>query len=115
YIDGGFPPPPTSSQPLRWGKFRPYFEGVSLDDPMVMPAGRLDVLAKFPPTLLITGSRAIDMSPAIYSNSRLLKAGVDSRLIVGEGLGHCYIYQPNLPESQDAYEQIIRFFRKNLG
>ena len=63
---------------------------------------------------MISGTRAPDMSPAIYTNSQLLKAGVDSHLIVGEGLGHCYIYQANLPEAQDAYKVIVGFFRKNL-
>ena len=114
YIDGGFPPPSKSDPAMKWGSFRPYFQAADLNDPMVLPADHPDVLAKFPPTLVITGSRAPDMSPAIYTNSQLLKAGVDSRLIVGEGLGHCYIYQPHLPESQDAYDVIVRFFKKNL-
>ena len=60
-------------------------------------------MAKFPPTLIITGTRAIDMSPAIFTNSQLLKAGVRSTLIVGEAMGHCYIDQSNLPEARDAY------------
>ena len=37
-----------------------------------------------------------------------------STLIVGEGMGHCYIYQSSLPEAQDAYQAIVRFFRENL-
>jgi epsilon-lactone hydrolase len=56
----------------------------------------------------------MDMSPAIYTNSQLLKAGVHSTLVVGEGMGHCYIYQSNLPEAQDAYKVIVNFFRENL-
>jgi len=43
-----------------------------------------------------------------------LKAGVRSTLVVGEGMGHCYIYQSNLPEAQDAYQVIVNFFRENL-
>jgi len=54
------------------------------------------------------------MSPAIYTNSQLLKAGVRSTLVVGEGMGHCYIYQSNLPEARDAYQVIVNFFRENL-
>ena len=115
YVDGGFPPPDKSGKPMSLGPFRSYFEGAKMDDPMISPAARPDVLAKFPPTLVITGSRAMDMSPAIYTHSQLLKAGVDSNLIVGEALGHCYIYQANLPEAQDAYDVIVKFFRKNLG
>ena len=42
------------------------------------------MLATFPPTLIVTGTRAMDLSPAIFTNSQLLKAGVRSTLIVGE-------------------------------
>jgi acetyl esterase/lipase len=56
----------------------------------------------------------MDMSPAIYTNSQLLKAGVPSTLIVGEGMGHCYVYFAGLPEARDAYGVIVDFFRKNL-
>lgn len=75
---------------------------------------RPEVLAGFPPTLIITGTRATDMSPAVYTNSQLLKAGVRSTLIVGEAMGHCYIYQALLPEARDAYQAIVSFFREHL-
>ena len=48
------------------------------------------------------------------SNSQLLKAGVHSTLIVGETMGHCYIYQPHLPEARDAHQAIVNFFREHL-
>ena len=54
------------------------------------------------------------MSPAIYTHNQLLKADVASELIVGEGLGHCYIYSANVPEAQDAYAAIAKFFQKHL-
>ena len=56
----------------------------------------------------------MDLSPAIYTNSQLLKAGVRSTLIVGEAMGHCYIYQPHLPEARDAHQAIVNFFREHL-
>jgi monoterpene epsilon-lactone hydrolase len=112
YIDGAFPPPQPESPPPS--PIRSYFEGADMNDPLVSPGAHLDVLAKFPPTLIITGTRAPDLSPAIYTHSQLVKAGISGDLIVGEGLGHCYIYQANLPESQDAYQTIVKFFRKNL-
>jgi len=56
----------------------------------------------------------MDMSPAIVTNSALIKAGVPSTLIVGEGMGHCYIYQSDLPESRDAHRAIVDFFRARL-
>lgn len=117
YLGGTFPPPPPArpGAPPSRGMPLAYFDGVDMADPMVSPAGHPDVLAKFPPTLIITGSRAMDMSPAIYTHSQLVKAGVPGNLIVGEGLGHCYIYYSELPEAQDGYKAIVEFFRKNLG
>lgn len=118
YVDGSFPaPPPAGTNPPPSALMKTmmsYFDGINSNDPLVSPAGHLDVLAKFPPTLVITGTRAPDMSPAIYTHSQLIKAGVPGDLIVGEGLGHCYIYQADLPEAQDAYSAIANFFRKNL-
>lgn len=99
------PPAPT---------IRSYFDGVSSSDPMVSPAVDQAVLRKFPPALIITGTRAADMSPAVVTHARLLEAGVKSQLIVGEGMGHCYIYEAQLAESQFAYRQIAKFFRDNL-
>jgi acetyl esterase/lipase len=115
YIDGAFPPPPAPGAPVKPEPIRSYFQGADMSDPMVSPALHLDVLAKFPPTLLITGTRAPDMSSAIFTHSQLVKAGVPGDLIVGEGMGHCFIYTPMLPEAQDAYKTIVDFFRKNLG
>jgi epsilon-lactone hydrolase len=113
YIDGTFPAP-ASSAGTQPDMTRGYFANSDMSDQIISPALHPDVVAKFPPTLIITGTRAMDMSPAIYTNSQLLKAGVRSTLIVGEGMGHCYIYQSNLPEAQDAYKVIVSFFRENL-
>lgn len=113
YTDGSFPAPPLPpGEPVDIT--RGYFSGHDMRDRIISPALHPDVLAKFPPTLLITGGRAMDMSQAIYTNSQLLKAGVPSTLIVGEGMGHCYIYYANFPEARDAYDVIVRFFRENL-
>ena len=115
YVDGSFPPPPRPGDPPLPPIDRGYFDGADKTDAVVAPALHPEVLARFPPTLLITGTRAMDMSPAIYTNSQLLKAGVPSTLMVGEGQGHCFIYFPQVPESQDAYEVIVRFFKTKLG
>jgi len=117
YIDGslGPPPPKPGTPPPSPGAVRSYFQGANMNDPMVSPAMHRAVAAKFPPTLIITGTRAMDMSPAVFTNSKLLDAGVDSRLIVGEGMGHCFIMQPQLPESQEAYRAIVKHFRTHLG
>ncbi|MFM5907545.1 MAG: alpha/beta hydrolase, partial [Novosphingobium sp.] len=114
YTDGSFPPPPPGADKAD-DVTRGYFDGSDPHDPGVSPAFHLDVLAKFPPTLILTGTRALDMSPAIFTNSQLLKAGVRSTLIVGEGMGHCFHYQLDIPEGRDACEIIVRFFRENLA
>jgi epsilon-lactone hydrolase len=113
YIDGSFPPPARSGATPP-DISRGYFGSADMSDPIISPALYPDVIAKFPPTLIITGTRAMDMSPAIYTNSQLLKAGAHSTLIVGEGMGHCYLYQSNLSEARDAYKVIVNFFRENL-
>lgn len=114
YIDGSFPPPAgqdDESSDLTRG----YFEGADTSGPIISPALHPDVIAQFPPTLITTGTRAMDMSPAVYTNSQLIKAGVSSTLLVGEGMGHCYQYFAGVPEAEDAYSATVAFFRKNLN
>jgi acetyl esterase/lipase len=112
YIEGDSPPPPPAGgEPMSLD----YFKGAKLNDPLVSPGEHPNVLAKFPPTLLITGTRAHDLSVAAYTHTELVKAGVKGDLIVGEGLGHCYIYFSDLPEARDAYDVIVKFFDDNLG
>lgn len=110
YVSGAFPPPGKDNGDMTRG----YFAGADMTDATLSAALHPEVVAKFPPTLIITGTRAMDMSPAIVTNSALLKAGVSSTLIVGEGMDHCYIMQSNLPEARDAYQVTVNFFRANL-
>jgi acetyl esterase/lipase len=114
YIDGSFPPPAQQGE-TRSDSTHGYFQGADGSDAIISPALHPDVLRHFPPTMLITGTRAMDMSPAIYTNSQLIKAGVPTTMIVGEGMGHCYMYLSHLPEARDAYDAIAAFFRRNLN
>ncbi|MDE2301283.1 MAG: alpha/beta hydrolase [Sphingomonadales bacterium] len=114
YIDGSFPPPPADGSKGP-DITRGYFAGCDPRDASAWPGYHLDVLAKFPPTLIITGTRAMDLSPAIFTHAQLLKAGVASTLLVGESMGHCYHYGVYLPEGRDACAQIVRFFRSHLA
>jgi acetyl esterase/lipase len=93
-----------------------YFSAVRPDDPLANPnLAPLELRAKFPPTLLVTATRALDLSPALGTHRALSQAGVDASLHVFDGLGHCFYYFPGTPESDDAYETMIRFFRKHLS
>ena len=113
YIDGSFPAPDQRGG-SQDDMTRGYFSDIDPRDTSAWPAYDLDVMETFPPTLIITGTRAMDLSPAIYTNSQLLKAGVRSTLIVGEGMGHCYHYQLSHQEGRDACAQIVSFFKENL-
>ncbi len=74
------------------------------------------VLAKFPPTLILTGTRDSSMSNALVTNMRLLDAGVDTQLLVLEGIGHGeFNTLPGTPEATQTFTQIWRFFDKHLG
>ena len=92
-----------------------YFKDTDPDDPLIAPVKHPDVLAKFPPTLLITGTRDFALSNALNTNIELTKAGVDSKLYVWDGLFHGFFYNPAVPESMDAYKIICRFFSRELG
>jgi epsilon-lactone hydrolase len=92
-----------------------YLAAANLTDPLVSPALSATVLAQFPPTLLITGTRAYDMSTAVQTQRLLTKAGVRADLHLWDGLGHCFIFDADLPESQEAFAVITKFFDAQLG
>ena len=92
-----------------------YFQGADVRSALISPIYSPEVAGKFPPTLVITGTRDFAMSSALYTHSQLVKLGVDAELHVWEGLFHGFFYNPDVPESRDAYEVIVKFFAKHLG
>jgi acetyl esterase/lipase len=92
-----------------------YLAGTDPNDPLVSPGNSPQLLAKFPPTLMITATRGMELSGAVYSHQQLVKAGVDARLNVFEGLFHGFFYNPDVPESQDCYALIVKYFDRQLG
>jgi epsilon-lactone hydrolase len=93
----------------------PYFRGANPKDPLVQPGLSPALLAKFPPTLLITGTRDMTLSSVVASQQLLDQAGVQTELHVWEGMWHSFFSDPELPESTDAYRVITRFFQRHLG
>lgn len=93
----------------------PYFKGASADDPLAFPARSLDLLARFPPTLLVTSTRDFALSSTVYTHSRLVSQGVDADLHVWEGLPHAFHMDPELPESREVFAVVTRFFDKHLA
>ncbi|MGZ3274272.1 MAG: alpha/beta hydrolase [Caulobacteraceae bacterium] len=110
------PPSPTASPtPAAEGPPLGYLAGTDAKNPLVAPAASADVLRKFPPTLIITATRGFEMSSAIYTHSQLVKQGVDAELHVWEGLFHGFFYNPDVPESREAYDVMVKFFDRHLG
>lgn len=108
--EGRMPPtrPPGQSQ-------LGYFSGADMKDPLVSPMNSPAILAKFPPTLLITGTRDFAMSGTIHTDTELTKRGVKTELHVWDGLFHGFFYNADVPESRDAFNIMISFFDRNLG
>jgi acetyl esterase/lipase len=92
-----------------------YLSAADPNDPLVNPVISPEAMAKFPPTLIITGTRDMAMSAALYTHEQLSKAGVDAELHVWEGMFHGFFYNPDPPESQDAFNTMVRFFDTHLG
>ena len=109
---GGMLPPP--SREPGWGIIGRYYGDTAVDDPLAVPEASPALLARFPPTLFITGSRAGELSSAVHSHIQLLKAGVDAEIAIWDGLDHAFLTNPDLPESREAYDIIVKFFDKHL-
>lgn len=92
-----------------------YFEGADMRDPLVAPSFTPAVLAQFPPTLILTGTRDMALSSALYTHIQLIAAGVDADLHVFEGLGHYFFADTTLPESKQAFAVMAKFFDAHLG
>lgn len=93
----------------------PYLAGVKPDDALAYPTNSTDLLKRFPPTLLLAGSRDFTLSSLFYTQRRLTVAGVEAELHVWDGLPHAFFTNPDLPESRELYEVVVRFFDRHLA
>jgi acetyl esterase/lipase len=115
-LDGsGALPPSTPNPPALLFGYSSYLSQADLGNPLAAPALSAETLAKFPPTLLVTGTRGYELSSVVYAHSQLIKAGVDADLHVWDGMWHGFHYDVDLPESRDVFAITARFFDKHLG
>ena len=107
----------TGAAPMKQGDLQrlPYLRTARPDDPVAFPGNDPALLARFPPTLLMAGSRDFSVSALTTMHRRLLGADVDAELVVFDGLWHAFLVFPDLPESKEAYSLIARFFDRHLG
>jgi monoterpene epsilon-lactone hydrolase len=101
--------------PAAAGSGRTYYTGVDMNQFIVNPTRDQQLLAKFPPTIFFTGTRDMAMSGALYSYRNLIKLGIDSQILVYDGLYHGFMTNPDFPEAQEGYRIAAAFFDKHLG
>lgn len=106
---------PTMAEKVWHARGEWYMEGAEVDDPRAYPGSFDDVLAKFPPTLFLSGTRELAMSTIVAAHSRLLRLGVDSSLYVMEGGPHGAHLAVQTPESHDAHSYAARWFGERLA
>ncbi|MFB3854709.1 MAG: alpha/beta hydrolase [Vicinamibacterales bacterium] len=92
-----------------------YMDGTDRNDFVVNPTVDEKLLAKWPPTIFFTASRDGAASGALYSYRKLIKLGIDSQIMVFDGLYHGFMTNPDFPESQEGYKIAAAFFDKHLG
>lgn len=93
---------------------RQYADGRDLKDPRLSPV--YGNFAKFPPTMLLTGTRDLFLSNTLRVDRRLRDAGRTSELIIYEGQSHGgYLSGLDFPETHTALADIAGFFDKYLG
>lgn len=66
-------------------------------------------LRGMPPTLLVSGTRDLLLSPTTRLHRRLLSHGVRAELIVFEAMHHCHWFDHSLPEALEFLEIAGRF------
>ena len=82
-------------------------------DPVLSPL--FADLHGFPPCLLVTGTRDLLLSNTSIFHLALLKAGVDSQLLVYEAMPHAFWYHFQLPETKEVLQLMANFFDEKLG
>lgn len=94
---------------------RGYLDPASREDPLAYPIASQAVLAEFPATLLLSGTRSFELSMALDSHNKLTQAGAPSRFHAWDGMNHAFFYNSELPESREAYAIMVDFFETHLA
>lgn len=93
----------------------PYFADADLADALVLPGNHPDILAQFPPSLLISGTRDFAASACATMHRRLLASGVEAEFILFDGIWHAHHMATQLPESREVFALLARFFDRHLA
>lgn len=80
--------------------------GADTRDPMISPL--FGDVTGLPPTLVYVGTREILLYDVEAFCDKLIEAGVDAKLVVGEGMNHVYPVYP-IPEADAALDETAEF------
>lgn len=105
-------PPATDVQCLH---DLPYFEGTDPHDPLIFPGEHADMLGRFPPSLLVSGTRDFAAGAVSVMHRRLLGAGRHAELVMFDGMWHAHHMDVDLPESEEVFALLRDFFRRYLA
>lgn len=107
---------PIASQEVPDNPYGLRLSAADRANPEAVPGVSREVMSRFPPTMLISGTRDIALSNVLVSNLKLKEAGVITELLVLEGLGHCdFTLLPDAPEAIQTHKIVWRFFDHYLG
>lgn len=90
-----------------------YLGTLDRKDPVISPV--YGDLKGMPPTLFISSTRDMLLSGTTILHRAYLRAGVDARLVVFEGLPHAFWNDVKLPESREMYTDVSNFFVQQLS
>lgn len=93
----------------------PYFASADLNDPRLFPGEHPAMLAHFPPSLLVSGTRDFAASAVSVMHRRLLGAGAQADLMLFDGMWHAHHMTTALPESRETFAALARHFDRNLA
>jgi len=97
-------------------------DGRDLTDPGLSPV--YGDFSGFPPTLLVTGTRDLNLSLTVRAHLRLLEAGIPAELVIHEGLPHAAwtpwddplaMAREPAPETTFTLQHAARFFHRHLA
>lgn len=100
-----------AAMPALW-----YMDNADRNDPVAYPMSADTAMEKFPPTLLLSGTRASDMSAVVTAHARLLRLGVKASLYIMEGGIHgAHVVAVDTPEAYDANAHVAQWFDEHLA
>ena len=65
--------------------------------------------------MIVTATRGFELSNAVYTHIQLVKQDVPAELYVWDGMFHGFFYNPDVPESRECFDVILKFFDRWLG